>query len=210
MDWKLMKGLVLMKIKSYFRSYKLIVKMKRHHFRKVTQIQSQGSYSVEISLIFPIIIIVIFALIYLTFYLHDDCVIKATIDDVLERGNFLIKHESDMKEKLIHYENLDSRGIYFGVLSNYEKEKDTLSAYLKERLGKGLFVTYIDNIYVNTGWNDIHISVQPKYNIGIPAINKYLFQNGRKESIEYISDIHNPSEFIRGYEVFSEVVKEVK
>ena len=57
-----------------------------------------GSYTVEAAFIMPLILFVIIALCYLSFYMHDKIIIQSLADDAGYKVSGYKKHESDFEE----------------------------------------------------------------------------------------------------------------
>ena len=70
---------------------------------KVYRKRVEGSYTVEAALIFPFILYIIIALIYLGFYLHDYGKMQAIIHEGQIRGKGLITNEIDINTGALSY-----------------------------------------------------------------------------------------------------------
>jgi len=70
----------------------------------------QGSYTIEAALIIPIVLIVIIAVIYFSFYLHDSLVMKSSgYEFVLDTRNYQDKSEEELAQ--LSKELMDNKTI---------------------------------------------------------------------------------------------------
>lgn len=156
----------------------------------------QGSYTVEASLIMPIILIIIITLMYMAFYLHDISKINGVIDKTLIKSSFIIRHEATFLTGETNYEIINKRGVLFH-LSNLENETETLSSYVKNSLSTGLIISKIQDIDVNADHNEVYIKVKVKMKIPFAQAKKYITGSGKEICIKKKAIVHNPTEFIR-------------
>lgn len=68
------------------------MKKKKYHL--------SGSYTIEASFIFPMIMVVIVSIIYLLFFVHDRCVINAAADTAALRGSQCRSFEGNLYEEV--------------------------------------------------------------------------------------------------------------
>lgn len=165
-----------------------------------------GSITVEAAFVMPIIILTIFALIYLTFYLHDVCRIQAIMDLTLHKAGITVKHEADIANGKIAYDNICKRGVFYILEGNSNTVENQIKAYMKKQLAKGLFLIKVENTKVNVSKFKIKVSVETKTNVTLPGIS-YLFDSNSNTVIKGEYPIHNPAETIRCTEVILDTVK---
>lgn len=169
----------------------------------------QGSYTVEASLIMPIILFIIITLMYMTFYLHDISKINGVLDKTLIKSSFIIRHDATFITGETNYENINQRGVLF-YLSNLENETDILSSYVRNRLSTGLIISKIHDIDAYANHNEVCIEVKVKMNIPFAQAKKYITRSGSQIYIKKNAIVHNPTEFIRLFDGLAKTVTKIK
>ena len=169
----------------------------------------RGSLTVEAACIIPIILFTIFALIYLSFYLHDICRIQGILNRTLNKTSLIAKHDSCLSTGEIYYETINQRGVFYHFINNNKDEEELIRSYLQQELSKGLFLVEVSNIQVIKDLFFINASVSIETSISIPYIRK-LFTSYSSREIVGKSLIHNPPEFIRLAEVIMDTGQEIK
>jgi Flp pilus assembly protein TadG len=169
----------------------------------------RGSYSVEASLIMPIILFVIIALCYMAFYMHDKIRIQSIIDSAVLKAGLHLKHESDFNTGQIHYEQLGERGLFYIMSSHDGEEKERLETYIRETLRSGLMISEVDTIQVKV--TGLSISVKMLVDVAFPyhKVRSY-FAGNSKMGVSCRIIPHNPAEFIWGYTALDQVLSETK
>ena len=75
--------------------------MKSNYANRSLNKKIKGSITVEAAFIMPLIILVIFSIVYLSFYLHDYCKLQGTVDLALHKAIFSAKHKRVDTERSI-------------------------------------------------------------------------------------------------------------
>lgn len=170
---------------------------------------AKGSITVEAAFVMPLVIMTIFALIYLTFYLHDVCRIQAILHKTLHKTGLVLKHDADIASGKVIYENINNRGILYLVLGDTEEAKADLEALLYQELSKGLLAMKLTEVKTEVGKFNLGASVKAEMKIkpfGLKSIlNRY--------TAIYMTDkypIHDPAESIRRTEVILDTGTSIK
>lgn len=171
--------------------------------------QREGSLTVEAAFIMPMILLSVFALIYLTFYLHDKCRIYGVTDKVLHKSILAIKHDADVETGEISFNKINERGVFYLPLGSTDIEKEKISNYLQRELSKGLFLCQITVIEVKVDKFKVSITVKAKPKITMPGLSN-IAEPFSTISVTAQAQIHNPAEQIRLSEVVLETGEKIK
>ena len=93
----------------------------------------RGSMTVESGLCHAHRYFVVFALLYLSFYLHDKCRIQGIINKTLHNASITLKHEADIDTGNLSYETIGERGVFYLLMGNNDM-KPPRSAILTARV----------------------------------------------------------------------------
>ena len=166
----------------------------------------QGSIVVEAAFVMPIVIFTVFALIYLSFYLYDICMLQGRVDLILHKAGINLKHMADLQTGEIDYEIFFEQNS-IDILSNSSDRKEAqIKQILSKELNHGLMVCRLKSVNAEVGALGIKISIEAEHKISLPFF-AYLFQN------IIITDsvpIHDPAETIRRDEIILETASEIK
>jgi hypothetical protein len=169
----------------------------------------KASITVEAAFVMPIVILTVFALLYLSFYLHDFCRIQGAIDMTLHRAGLIMKHESELATAKIDYEHIKDQEIFDLWQEDSKEEEQELQVYLRRELSKGLFLTKVADIEVTVESSRLSISVRTNTSISIPWVRELMDSNSHSViSGEY--PIHDPAETIRVCEVILDTASQIK
>ncbi len=158
----------------------------------------------EAALIFPCILFVIFGLLYLGFYMHDKVRIQSVLDETALKGRALIENEAELAAGNIDYEKYLERGILHFLLNNDLTEQEAqIYDYAMNHLQGGLFLARIERIEVSAARSDIGIEVLAAMEFPFFEVKKLFTESGFSVKLNNITQIQNPMEFIRVFEVFS-------
>lgn len=136
----------------------------------------------------PIVLMVIFALVYLGFYLYDNLVIQTVLERNEREAVERIRHEGNLETKEIYYEKINEK-------VDKEKLKRELESLISRELEKNLFITEVSDIKVELGL--INVKVTYKCQLRINTGNLiFLFGKGNKKAEEKVM-IYNPMKVIR-------------
>lgn len=170
----------------------------------------KASYTVEAALIMPIIVIVIMALLYMGFYMHDKSRIQAIINSNLIRAGLIIKHELLIKGNEIDYINLDSRGIYYPILGDIKQEKERIINNLNDQFASNLYLAQIEDINVELDHFNINIEVVVLMDISILKVKELFTGSGTNITISSNGRVHYPAEAVRKFDVMEGMINDVK
>jgi TadE-like protein. len=168
-----------------------------------------GSITVEAAFIMPIVIMTIFALLYLAFYLHDICRIRAETDLILYKAGITMKHDTAIATGEIVYDNIMDRGVFYLLTGNAEKEETAIRDFLSRKLSKGLLLVSIKAINMEVERRKVTVSVEVDTKVTLPGI-KYLFHPLSRTMVEGVQPVHNPAETIRYTEVILDTGSKIK
>lgn len=161
------------------------------------RLKSKASYTVEATFVMSIIIFVIFALMYLTFYLYDKSKIQNILDISAVKISEMLKQEGDIELGTVDYDNINEQSMIRWVTNNYEREESIGAKYIKKELNKKLIISSMETLQV-----DIHrtkVKISAKVNMDIPLLGARRYFTKEKLSIQLGStvSIHHPAEFLR-------------
>jgi hypothetical protein len=169
----------------------------------------KGSLTVEAAFVMPIVIFIIFATIYLAFYLHDRCVIQAMLDKTLHKAGISIKHASDIETGEVDYENIGDRGVFYLLFGNNNQEETQIKEYLQQELTGRLFLCKIKSVEVEVNNFNLSVIVKAETDISLSGI-KGLIDPLSLIKMEGNYPIHNPAESIRRFEIIIDTGSQIK
>lgn len=167
----------------------------------------KGSITVEISMIFPIVMYVIFSIVYAGMYLHDYLVIQQTINEIVIESNTAAKYPMESGGEHISYSHINDRGIFFFIDSDYSNENNIYSSCLMEALEKNLLITKVTQPKVEITCTQISVSVE--CNVKIPIAPVRLLLGEKKLNYKEISEaeVFYPTDFVRKFTVLSSIAE---
>lgn len=157
----------------------------------------KGSYTVEAAFVLPVVLMVIFALIYLGFSLHDEAYIKG----IMERG----LREAAEHTRHICMEGEKGHEIIYKDINKKFKNKEIegqVEGFLIDNCTKNLFITQIERFKASAGMMYVKISYQQTSKISPSRIFSY-FRIREKQKTERII-IYNPMKTVRMIGGYSE------
>jgi hypothetical protein len=169
----------------------------------------EGTITVEASFIMPFAILITFALIYLSFCLHDMCRIRGVVDGTLHKAGLAYKHESSLETGDIRYEAVNSRGIFYILTGDTGQFEKAMNYHILSRLSGGLLLFKIIDVDSEVGKLSISTTVRSKATIKLPIFGK-LFENYFSTRITGSYPIHNPAETLRACETVLQTGSEIK
>lgn len=168
-----------------------------------------GSYTVEAAFIMPLILFVIIALCYLSFYMHDKIIIQSLADDAGYKVSGYKKHESDFETGEIFYNRIGERGIFYFTFGDSEVN-DSVEEFILNRLKGKLFITEVKNVKVKDSGYKISIEIKSKASFPFHKVRSYFSKNGEFIITNYKGKPHNPTEFVRAYHALTEIISDTK
>lgn len=169
----------------------------------------KGSITVEAVFIFPIILFIILAFIYFTFYLHDKTVTNAVMNEANERLNQSVKQPTDYKSGVIYYDKMTSRSLLCRYNGDYSVEIEAAKKYIKDQLGKKLMIGRVKKVEVTKSKGEISTKVSMESQISLLPSRVYLSRYQKSVSMAEC-EVNNASEFARAADVSLDVVSQVK
>lgn len=167
-----------------------------------------GSFTVEAALILPMVIFIILAIVFLSFYLYDICRIEGVMDRVLHQAALTLKHESNIATGEVDYLKLRDRGVFYLLIGDTNEEEAAIEDYLWQELDKGLFFAKVTDIQVTAGKQKVTVSAEAEVRIPVSGILDYF--RPHNISYEVSCPIHNPAEAIRLSEVILHTGSKIK
>lgn len=167
----------------------------------------KGSITVEISMIFPIVMYLIFSIVYAGMYLHDYLVIQQTINEIVIECNTAAKYPMESGGEHISYSHINDRGIFFFIDSDYSNENNIYSSCLMEALEKNLLITKVTQPKVEITCTQISVSVE--CNVKIPIAPVRLLLGEKRLNYKEISEaeVFYPTDFVRKFTVLSSIAE---
>ncbi|WP_167958970.1 TadE/TadG family type IV pilus assembly protein [Anaerosporobacter faecicola] len=164
-----------------------------------------GSITVEMSMVFPIVLYVIFSIVYGGLYLHDRVVIQNITDEMSIQANNAVRYPVDDTGEQICYENINARGIFFSLQCDYSREQEVIRKKIMNRVAEKLYITQVGDIMVNLAQTNIQIEVACSVQIPIAPIRILLGEDKMTYVYKQRREVFNPAEYVRKYRVFLEV-----
>lgn len=158
---------------------------------------STGSYTVEAAFVVPILIFVLLALIYMSFYLYDKVRIQSVIDTEAAVAAGAVKHERNPETGDVEYEHLDDRGLYFSMFGDLSREEEKTKERVRAQLEHGLFLCEVTGVEVNLDRSQADIRVFAHANIRMLKIREYFAGSGTDLVLMATGKVHYPAEFAR-------------
>lgn len=191
-------------------NYKRLNKKASKRTNKTLEVSSlKGSITVEAAFLMPFVIFTIFALMYLSFNLHDRCVIQGKMNQALHKAGITVKHEADIASGEINYEMIGDRGVFYLLFGDSKSDEKKVEEYLKQELTRGLFLSSITGVDVSIDKFRIICIVEGKLQISLPGF-RYLRERLSTIKIQGEYQVHNPAEVIRGFEVVLDTGSQIK
>ncbi len=168
-----------------------------------------GSITVEASFVLPLVILITFALIYLSFCLHDMCKIRGVVDGTLHKAGLTYKHESSLETGDVSYEAVNSRGVFYVITGDAGQLETAMNYHILSQLSGGLLLFRISDVDSQVGTLSLSASVRTKTTITLPVFGK-LFEKYLSMRITGSYPIHNPAETLRICETVLQTGSEIK
>jgi len=171
--------------------------------------EAGGSIVLEAAFVMPLVVLSVFALIYLSFYLHDYSRITGAIDLIMHKAGVGIRHEADLDTGWVYYDRINERGVFYALTGDFFADEKRIEQLLIKELDGGLFISQISKAEVELGIQSINIKLSAKADISLPLINtaagSLLVMN-----FEVRYPVHNPAETIRICELILDTGSKIK
>lgn len=174
-----------------------------------TQPVVSGSYTIEAALIFPMILLIITALIYLGFFLHDQDKLESVINETLLTGRNLVRNEAQMDTGFIDYEVYNRRGLLYFLQDNLQEKREEIYNYLEAQLNKGFFIADIRSIDVTVSHTDISLIVEADMVLPFVGLLPFFSGSGTIFYGDNSAELGSNTEFLRVFSIFSGVAEKM-
>ena len=162
----------------------------------------QGSMTVEAVFVFPIIIFVLIAILYMSHYMADKCKGQSIIDLYAQEQALCLKGQYPLGTSQ-NYTKILEKGVYF-YLSSLTKEETELDKQVREQLAESLLMGEVSSVAAKVSYNSIIITAKIKLTIGISRVKEFFTGTDTK------IPVNNPEEFIRAYTALAGTMDEGK
>lgn len=187
------------------------MKVKKNSISNVKNIKGvlNGSFTVEATIIIPLIFFLIFALFYLGFYLHDFNRIQGVIDNTLNKASLMIKNDADLINGDIHYDKIKEKPVFSLFSQNTVELENNIKGYMDTGLNRGLFIMDITHKEVAITGGRIKIMIVTKSKISLGGVLNF-FDPVREQTYESTYTIYNPADFVRKAEMVLDTGSRIK
>ncbi len=168
-----------------------------------------GSITVEAAFVMPVVLLAVFALIYLTLQLHDTCRIQGVLDKTLHLAGISYKHKAELASGKVNYIWIRDRGVFYGLLGDRSAEEGELTTYLQQELSRGLFLSRITGLETEAGRAKLRIRIEAETPISLPWVASF-FAGFSTTVISGEYPVHNPAETIRLCEIVLDTGSQIK
>ncbi len=158
-------------------------------------------------MVFPIVMYVIFSIIYAGMYLHDYVVIHQAIDEVILECNTAAKYPMESKGEHINYSSINDRGVFFVIDSDYSIENNIYSQHFLNALENRLFITAIEQPKVDITYTKITANTRCSVKIPFMSVRILLGEDRLNYNQSSKAEVFHPAEFVRKFTVLSNLVE---
>jgi Flp pilus assembly protein TadG len=169
----------------------------------------KGSLTVEAALIMPLVIFMLFALMYITFYLHDRCRIQGAVDKALYKAMLTIKHEADISTGETDYENINTRGVFYQLFGDTKPDEDQILELINNELKGRLLLVKIKAATVTADKFNITVTTRAEAAVSLKGAGSFLTWLPEIK-VQEKGEIHNPQELIRIAETVLDTGSKIK
>lgn len=167
--------------------------------RKFEKKQLEASVTIEAVFVVPIVIFIVFALMYLALYLHDRAVTETILEEALGRGNFVVLHRGSLSGDPCNYDVMNEPENWGYFQSSYCEQEERVEQYLKMELKEGPFISHLKKVDCIINGFAIQIRIEMEQRISLNPVKSFW---GEETSfiLERKRVFHNPEEILRAYE----------
>lgn len=166
----------------------------------------EASVTVEAAFVVPIVLFVIVALIYLTFYLHDRVRLEEVVESALRQGNLLVVQRSLLDGKSVDYSKCNELGNWGYWKISYGTEELQIKEYLEGELEQGFFFLSKESVSCEVNGFLIEVKVKMRGKISLNPIQNF-WKSEPEVTLKRSIPIHNPEEVLRIYEGLQIIVE---
>ncbi|CRZ35745.1 TadE-like protein [Herbinix hemicellulosilytica] len=163
-----------------------------------------GKFTVEAALVMPVVLLAIVSVIFMSFYLYDYCRIQGITDSLLHKAALYLKHESDIENGKIFYEDIEKQGVFYQAFSIPDYKIHSMESLLSKKLSRGLIATEVTDVKVSADSFKVIAYVEGVFQLPIKGIG-ILPINEKTVRVKAERKIHNPANTVRIYEVILEL-----
>jgi hypothetical protein len=171
--------------------------------------KSKASYTVEATFIMLIVLSIVFALIYLTFYLCDKSKIQSVLDLSVIKISEMLKQNGNIVTGEVAYQNINQRDWVSQILGDKNEDENIGENYIKNKLMKGIIIAKIQSVTVDITYNEVKANVKVKMNMPLDFIKQFFSKEDLNIQFNSVGSIHNPAEYIRVSEVSLDTIEKV-
>lgn len=179
----------------------------RYAIRGICRNVQRGSITVEMSMVFPIVMFVTFSIIYAGMYLHDYLVIHQTMDEIALECNIAAKYPMEFDGEHISYAHINDRGIFFFIDSDYSNENNIYSNRLIDTLADQLLITKVTQPKVDITCTQITVSIECNVVIPIAPVRILLGEDRLNYRQTSKAEVFYPTDFVRKFTVLSSLAE---
>lgn len=179
---------------------------------------TRGSFTVEASILMPVIFLCIIAVVYISLLLYQMALVQAISDRSAERGTATWSNpRKDISTGLIAKEELKSGGIYWRLLDiNRDEKVKRLDTYFVKQMGhfdvlKGSYSVSPPEVKDYIIYKKLVLNTESRYKL---PFGKLLSCFGLEEHVSFKTRseamINEPVEFIRNTDLIIDLEQEVE
>ena len=144
-----------------------MMKRKEHRYLK------QASMTVELALLFPIILILIMIVVYYSFYAYDYITTYMYSNYICKREMAWIMEDFDTTTNQINWEKKEEKGLGWQLLTDYTSREKEVEKEMRTFLDKALLCSDCEDITIHMSYGEVVID----YNVQFSYANRYGLHN---------------------------------
>lgn len=161
-------------------------------WRELQHRRFEGSFTLEAVFIVPIVLFILFAVIDMSFYLHDQCVLHSVSDQLVFELCHVREKETGRKEVI--YEDAQEQSSVLG-LSLSREEKQRVNEVLRESLKQRLFISQYSGCEITILFHRLTLISIANARIPMPFLKMLL--PGQEIKVCSSGSIHDPAMTVR-------------
>lgn len=146
----------------------------------------------------PIVVMVMIALMYASFYLHDRVVCQTVLEKQAQRQERIRQHPVDKRSGKIQYDKLTDSIVLDDIVVS-EEEKTELFGNVQGELEKRLWIGKVKNVDCEISAVSVTVEAVIATRLPIGGLLKYLGGFREKAAFHVKAPVHNPEELVRAY-----------
>jgi hypothetical protein len=170
----------------------------------------KGSFTIEASIIFPIVFLTIAGILYFGIYMHDKTFLQSVANEAALEFEYSIYRSTDYSQRLANglYVYSPDDGKIASILNDYVITRTEN----KLLFGHGNSDLEINHNFEGVLFNKkVIITIEKPFNTGIPFVNKVLFGSGdiNQISVMATSKLNNREEIVRTVDFVDDITSEL-